>query len=103
MRNPFTFVVESSLGAFFISLSAILFISILFISIKNFNSELEILSTDYSQISSPERRSNFITPSEKVLISSWANEGGIKAPEGRAFYKYMLERYPDRPWLKTIE
>jgi hypothetical protein len=51
MRNPFTFVVESSLGAFFISLSAILFIALLYISVSNFNSDIEILNADQNQVS----------------------------------------------------
>lgn len=100
MQNPLTFVVESSLGAFFISLSAIFCIALLYISITNFNSDVEILSSDQNRVIGNAR---FITPSEKILINTWANENGVKAPSGRSFYKYMLEKYPEKPWLLVIE
>lgn len=100
MRNPFTFVVESSLGAFFISLSAILFIALLYISVSNFNSDIEILNADQNQVSAS---THYISSTEKILINSWANENSIQAPQGRSFYKYLIDKYPDRPWLEVID
>lgn len=50
MRNLFTIQVESYLGAIFISLTALFFIGLIFIAMKNFDSELTVIQSDQAQI-----------------------------------------------------
>lgn len=50
MRNPLTIQVESYLGAVFIVLFALFFIGLIFVSMKNFNSDLTVLNSDQAQI-----------------------------------------------------
>lgn len=50
MRNPLTIQVESNLGALFVSLTALFFIGLIFIAMKNFDSELTVIESDQVQI-----------------------------------------------------
>ena len=100
MKNIFTFVIESWIGAVLLGAMSISFIIMLFISMSNFNSDVDILSSNYSSLNT--QKTSFISPLEKTLMNSWLGENGLKIPEGRG-YNYLLEEYPDRPWLKLVE
>lgn len=93
MHNPLTFRIESSLGAVFVSLLSMFFIGLLFISIKNFESDIDILNGTYA-VSRPSK----VTQTELILIQSWISENKIAIPEGRG-YKYLIRKYPGKPWL----
>ena len=101
MKNILVFSIESSLGAVIISIMAIAFIVLLFISMENFNSDVDILSSNYGQVGA-DQQTKFISPFEKSLINSWLGEQGLKIPKGKG-YQYILTEYPDRPWLKVLE
>ena len=80
------------MGAIFISLLSAFFIGLLFISVKNFGSDITIISSDQTQVKT-------ISSTERFLIQNWINENKIKIPE-EVGYKYLIEEYPSRPWLK---
>jgi len=50
MRNFLTIEIESYLGAIFISLFALFFIGLMFIAMKNFDSDLIVINSDQAQI-----------------------------------------------------
>ena len=93
LKNPLTYRVESSLGATFILLLTTFFISLFFIAMKNFNTDIDILTLDYS---TPKIRK--ISRSEVVFIQEWIKINQIEIPEGLG-YNYLVRKYPDRPWL----
>lgn len=53
MRNVLTIQIESYMGAIFIFLLALFFIGLMFIAMKNFDSELTIIESDQVQIRIP--------------------------------------------------
>ena len=93
MRNPLTFHVESSLGAVFISLLAFFFIGLLFISIRNFESDMDVMIATAAN-----NKVSLVSNSERVLIREWIKDNSIDIPGGSG-YKYILRKYPSRPWL----
>lgn len=93
MKNPLTFRVESSLGAVFISLLALFFIGLIFIAIKNFNSDIDIMNGTYDN-----SRIIRVSQTEQILIQAWVHDNNIDVPDGLS-YKYLLRKYPGRPWL----
>lgn len=92
MENPLTTRVESYLGAIFISLLALFFVGLIFISLKNLQSDTEILNAQ-------EVRVKNISATERILMDNWIQENAITIPEGRG-HKYLIQKYPLRPWLK---
>mgnify|MGYP001592713850 CR=1 FL=1 len=93
MKNPLTYKMESSLGAVFISLLALFFIGLLFIAIKNFNTDIDIMT-----VSSNTPNIRKISDSELALVQEWIKINHVEIPEGRG-YNYLMRRYPGRPWL----
>jgi len=94
MKNPLTFRTESSLGAVFISLLSLFFLGLIFIAIKNFNTDIDIMTGTHDNST----RINRISQTELVLIQTWIQDNKIEVPDGRG-YKYLLRKYPSRPWL----
>lgn len=80
------------MGAIFISLLTLFFIGFLFISMKNFNSEMSLIDSISAQIKT-------ISETERSLIQAWIKENQIQIPEGRG-YRYIIQTYPSKPWLK---
>lgn len=94
MKNPLTLRTESSLGAVFISLLSLFFIGLIFISIKNFNSDIDIMNGTYNNNPRVVR----VSQTELILIQSWVQDNNIVIPDGSG-YKYLLRKYPSKPWL----
>lgn len=92
MRNILTVHIESWVGAIFISLLALFFIGLIFISIKNFNTDVTIITSEQAQVKT-------ISATERELIRNWIKESNIEIPE-EVGYRYLIEKYPSRPWLK---
>lgn len=92
MENPLTTRVESYLGAIFISLFALFFVGLIFIALKNFQSDSDILSAQEVKVKN-------ISATERALMENWIQENSIKIPEGQG-YRYLIQQYPARPWLK---
>ncbi len=93
MKNPITFRVESSLGAVFISLLAFFFIGLMFIAVKNFETDIDIMTA-----TSGGSKITHLSESERSLILEWVENKNVEIPESSG-YKYLVRKYPDRPWL----
>lgn len=93
MRNPLTFRVESSLGAAFVSLLSMFFIGLLFIAIKNFETDVDIMSMDTQN-----NRIRTTSKTEFNLMKEWVDDNDINIPEGSG-PRYLRREYPDKPWL----
>ncbi len=90
--NPLTVQVESRLGAVYISLLGLFFVGLIFIALKNFNSDSIILDSQGAQIKT-------ISTTERYLIDGWLKENQIEIPKGKG-YRYIVQQYPSKPWLK---
>ena len=91
MTNPLTMQVESRLGAVFICLVALFFSGVLFIAIKNYDSDQIVLDASVTQVKT-------MSSTERQLIALWIKDNNIPIPEGKG-YNYFIHQYPDRPWL----
>ena len=80
------------MGAIFISALALFFIGLLFISVKNFGSDVTIITSEQTNVRT-------ISGTEKILIRNWIEENDIVIPE-EVGYRYLIEEYPSRPWFK---
>ena len=80
------------MGAVFISLLAAFFIGLMFTSVKNFDSEVTVINAEQVRVKT-------ISVAERELIRTWIKENKIEIPQGVG-YKYLLEKYPSKPWLK---
>lgn len=92
MDNPMTMQVESRLGAAYVTLLALFFIGLIFIALKNFNSDVLVLEADRTQVKT-------ISGTERKLIENWVNERSIEIPQGEG-YRYLIRKYPDKPWIR---
>lgn len=92
MENPLTTQVESRLGAAYISLMALFFIGLIFIALKNFNSDVVLLEADQARVKT-------ISSTERTLIENWVLGNDIKIPEGEG-YRYLIKKYPNKPWIR---
>lgn len=92
MINPLTLQVESRLGAAYISLLGMFFVGLIFIAIKNFESDSIILDSQSAQVKT-------ISTTERYLINGWIQENNIEVPEGKG-YRYLIQQYPSKPWFK---
>ncbi len=90
--NPLTIQVESRLGAVYISLLGLFFVGLIFIALKNFNSDSIILNSQTAQLKT-------ISSTERYLIDGWLKENQIKVPKGKG-YRYIIQQYPYKPWFK---
>ena len=93
MKNPITVHVESSLGVVFISLIAFFFIGLMFVAVKNFEADIDIMTA-----TSVSTKITHLSDSERLLILEWVEYNDVQIPEGSG-YKYLVRKYPDRPWL----
>jgi hypothetical protein len=91
MTSSLTMQVESRMGAVFISLFALFLAGVLFIAIKNFDSDQIVLDASVTQVKS-------MSSTERQLIAVWIHDNSIELPEGKG-YNYIVKEYPDRPWL----
>ena len=92
MNNPLTMQVESRLGAAYVSLLGLFFVGLIFIALKNFNSDSIILDSQTAQVKT-------ISTTERDLINFWIQDNQIEIPKGRG-YKYIIQRYPSKPWFR---
>lgn len=90
--NPLTTQVESRLGAVYIVLLSLFFIGLIFIALKNFNSDSIILDSQTAQVKT-------ISTTERYLIDGWIKDNQIDIPEGKG-YRYVIQKYPSKPWFR---
>lgn len=91
MKNPFTIQVEARLGATYISLLGLFFVGLIFIALKNFNSDSIVLDSQNVQIKT-------ISSTERDLINNWIQDNNIEIPNGKG-YRYIIQQYPSKPWF----
>lgn len=91
MTNPLTMQVESWMGAVFVSLTAIFMAGIIFVAIKNYDSDQIVLDASVAQVKS-------MSSTERQLIAQWVNGNNITIPDGKG-YRYLVQQYPNRSWL----
>ncbi|MBI2676418.1 MAG: hypothetical protein HYX21_00480 [Candidatus Yanofskybacteria bacterium] len=98
MKNPLTLKVESSLGIVLLACLALFFISFFFIVMKNFNLDVDAEILQASNI----KRIKVVSGPERELIDGWlkGNTSVIILPESESKYRYILHKYPDKPWAK---
>lgn len=90
--NPLTTQIESRLGATYISLLTLFFVGLIFIALKNFNSDSIVLGAQSTQVKT-------ISNTERYLIEGWIKENQIEIPEGKG-YRYVTQKYPSKPWFR---
>lgn len=90
--NIITSRVESGLGATFVVLLIAFLAGVLFIAIKNFDSDTIVLDSSNAQLVS-------MSSTERQLITAWIQNNNIQIPPGKG-YHYVEQQYPDKPWLK---
>ena len=79
------------MGAVFMLIWSGFLFGFLYVAIRNFDSDLEIISA-----STVEVRSIFLA--QRKLIDRWIRENNIQIPEGKG-YRWLLKAYPSKPWL----
>lgn len=92
MDNPLTMQVESRLGAAYITLLSMFFVGLMFIALKNFNSDVIVLESDTTRVKT-------ISSTERELIENWVRDNNIQIPEGEGF-RYLMRIYPGKPWIR---
>jgi hypothetical protein len=92
MNRLISYQFESYTGAFLVVILAGFFVGLLFIAIENFNTDVELLTTDQARLRT-------VSITERRLIDSWITENNIAIPEGKG-YRYLIESYPSKPWLR---
>ena len=92
MNNPLTMQVESRLGAVYISLLGFFFVGLIFIALKNFNSDSVVLNSQSAQVKT-------VSITERYLIDGWIKDNQIEIPEGKG-YRYIIRQYPSKPWFR---
>lgn len=91
MSNPLTTQIESKMGMMFIGVTALFMAGVLFIAIKNYDSDQIVLDASVTQVKT-------MTSTERQLIAQWVQGNNIQIPQGKG-YNYLVQTYPDRPWL----
>lgn len=92
MRNPLTLHIESWLGSVFIIALSVFFVGLLFIAIKNFDSDNKILNASGTKVKS-------VSVQERRLIDEWLGRNQIELSVEEVGYRYIVKKYPDRPWI----
>ena len=85
---------ESYMGSIFITALAMFFIGLIFIAMKNFNSDVSILNSQTAQV-----KVLNLSTTERNLIDNWISDNQVKIPEGKG-YRYIIQQYSSRPWLR---
>ena len=80
------------MGAIFIGLLATFFVGLIFIAMKNLDSDITIITSERIEVKT-------ISATEREFIRNWIRENNIEIPE-EVGYRYLVEKYPSRPWLK---
>jgi hypothetical protein len=92
MRNPLTIKIETWLGGVMILAISASLVGFFIIAVKNFNSDVDVLNATTA-------KAKVISPQERMLIDQWLeeNNAGISAQD--VGYKYILNKFPNRPWI----
>ncbi len=94
MKNFRTFKVETWLGALFVLGFAGFFLGLFFLSMKNFDTELSVNTTE-AHLTSLQ-----VSNQERTMMAVWVERNKISIPSDTDKIRYLLSKYPDRPWLQ---
>lgn len=72
---------------------ALFMVGFMFLAVGQFNDDVDVIS------SYQEAKIKTISQTERVLIEDWVKSNGVTIPEGKG-YRYVISRYPTKPWLK---
>ncbi len=64
------------------------------LAVKNFGFDADILA--YSNL---EIRFKTVSAEEKKLIDDWLIKNNMEVPTYSGSYRYLIKKYPDKPWL----
>ncbi len=84
--------VESKIGAIFLVLLSAFLVGVMFVVLKNANSDSIVLAANETQVKT-------MSSTERQLIANWIKENNIELPEGEG-YRSIERKYPEKPWLK---
>lgn len=93
MKNPFTFQIESYLGAGFVLLFSLFCVGLILISVKNFSSDIEVM--DAQQIG--QGGIHTFSQTERFQMDTWMQENNVQFPDGEG-YRWLERTYPSHPW-----
>jgi len=93
MKNFLTSTVESVFGIIFIVVVTGFFVGVIFIAVKNFNSDIAIAEAQSGDV-----ELKYVSQTERELINTWIADNNMTFPEGKG-YRYIIKTYPDKPWL----
>ncbi len=92
MKNPLTFKIESWLGLVIVLIISIFLVGWFLIAVRNFNSDTEILNSSITKL-------KIVSPEEKSLIDQWLQQDNIGISASEVGYRYIIQKFPDKPWL----
>lgn len=92
MKNPLTFRVESWLGSVVVLAVSAFLVGWFLIAVRNFNSDTEILNSSSTKLRT-------VSPEEKSLIDQWLQQDNIGISASEVGYRYIIQKFPDKPWL----
>jgi len=92
MRNPLSVRIETWLGGVMILAISASLVGFFIIAVKNFNSDVDILNATGVQVRN-------ISPQEKQMIDQWLEENNTGISVQDVGYKYILNKFPNRPWI----
>ncbi len=91
MKNPLAVQIESWFGSLLVLVFAGFMIGFFLISVKNFNSDVDILNSTGTKLI-------VVSLEERQLIDQWLLDSnqGVSAKE--VGYRYIISHFPDKPW-----
>jgi len=92
MKNPLTFRIESWVGAVLVLGFSAFFVGLFVVALQNYSSDLDILNSSGAKVRT-------ISPQEKALIDKWLTKSDIGISVQEVGYRYILQNFPNRPWL----
>lgn len=95
MRNPLTFRVESVVGALMILAISGFFVGLFYANARNFDSELMTLNPETKTWISAAKSSS----EERKQMLDWVQKNDIELPLSGDQIRYLMVKYPERPWL----
>lgn len=62
------------------------------IAVRNFNSDVDVLNSTTA-------KARVVGSQERMLIDQWLEENGTGISVQDVGYKYILNKFPNRPWI----
>jgi hypothetical protein len=92
MRNPLTVKIETWLGGVMILAISASLVGFFIIAVRNFNSDVDVLNSTTA-------KARVVGSQERMLIDQWLEENGTGISVQDVGYKYILNKFPNRPWI----